>query len=102
MSESMRIQADRGPSLSTVEGTMMTAAVLASDPKSERFSGRVFDSGEGRWTINAAVNEAVPVPTPAAALLQRFSFRGGAEFQDRLLSATRCELGGHVEKAPES
>jgi 6-phosphogluconate dehydrogenase len=77
----------------------LTAAAFASDPKLERFSGRVSDSGEGRWTLDAAIDEAVPAHVLAAALFQRFSSRGEAEFQDRLLSAMRFEFGGHVEKA---
>ena len=77
----------------------LTAAALARDPKLDRFSGRVSDSGEGRWTLEAAVDEAVPAHVLAAALFERFSSRGEAEFQDRVLSAMRFEFGGHVEKA---
>src|SRR5712671_278134 len=80
----------------------LTAAALASDPRLERFTGRVSDSGEGRWTLDAAIDEAVPAHVLAAALFERFSSRGEAEFQDRLLSAMRYEFGGHVEKAPGS
>jgi len=76
----------------------LTAAALAHDPKLERFSGRVSDSGEGRWTLDAAIDEAVPAHVLAASLFERFSSRGEAEFQDRLLSAMRFEFGGHVEK----
>jgi len=76
----------------------LTAAALASDPQLERFSGRVSDSGEGRWTIDAAIDEAVPAHVLTAALLERFSSRGEAEFQDRILSAMRFEFGGHLEK----
>jgi 6-phosphogluconate dehydrogenase len=76
----------------------LTAAALASDPSLERFTGRVSDSGEGRWTLDAAIDEAVPAHVLAAALFERFSSRGGADFQDRLLSAMRYEFGGHVEK----
>lgn len=76
----------------------LTAAALAKDPRLERFSGRVSDSGEGRWTIDAAVDEAVPAHVLATALFERFSSRGEAEFQDRLLSAMRFEFGGHLEK----
>jgi 6-phosphogluconate dehydrogenase len=61
------------------------------------FSGRVSDSGEGRWTIDAAIDEAVPVPVLSAALYPRFSSRGEAEFQNRVLSAMRYEFGGHRE-----
>jgi 6-phosphogluconate dehydrogenase len=79
----------------------LTAAALASDPHLDRFSGRVSDSGEGRWTLDAAIDEAVPANVLAAALFERFSSRGEAEFQDRLLSAMRFEFGGHVEKAAD-
>jgi 6-phosphogluconate dehydrogenase len=78
----------------------LTAAAFASDPQLERFSGRVSDSGEGRWTLDAAIDEAVPAHVLAAALFERFASRGEAEFQDRLLSAMRFEFGGHHEKAP--
>ena len=78
----------------------LTAAAFASDPQLERFSGRVSDSGEGRWTLDAAIDEGVPAHVLASALFQRFSSRGEAEFQDRLLSAMRFEFGGHHEKAP--
>jgi 6-phosphogluconate dehydrogenase len=78
----------------------LTAAALASDPHLERFTGRVSDSGEGRWTLDAAVDEGVPAHVLAASLFERFSSRGEAEFQDRLLSAMRFEFGGHVEKKP--
>jgi 6-phosphogluconate dehydrogenase len=64
----------------------------------EGFSGRVSDSGEGRWTINAAVEEGVPVPVLSAALFQRFSSRGEAEFANKVLSAMRFQFGGHVER----
>jgi 6-phosphogluconate dehydrogenase len=76
----------------------LTAAALASDPTLERFSGRVSDSGEGRWTLAAAIDEDVPAHVLAAALFQRFASRGEAEFQDRLLSAMRLAFGGHLEK----
>src|SRR5262245_5020834 len=75
----------------------LTAASLIRDPALSEFSGRVSDSGEGRWTINAAIDEAVPVPVLSAALYQRFSSRGEADFQDRVLSAMRYEFGGHRE-----
>src|SRR5882724_5327584 len=78
----------------------LTAAALASDPHLERFTGRVSDSGEGRWTLDAAVDEGVPAHVLAASLFERFSSRGEAEFHDRLLSAMRFEFGGHVEKKP--
>jgi 6-phosphogluconate dehydrogenase len=76
----------------------LTASALVKDPKLAAFTGRVSDSGEGRWTIKAAIDEAVPVPVLSAALYQRFSSRGEADFQDRLLSAMRYEFGGHLEK----
>ena len=66
--------------------------------RSANFAGRVSDSGEGRWTIKAAIDEGVPAPVLTAALYARFSSRGEAEFQDKLLSAMRFEFGGHVEK----
>src|SRR5437667_120852 len=65
-------------------------------------TGRVSDSGEGRWTLDAAIDEAVPAHVLAAALLERFASRGEADFQDRLLSAMRFEFGGHVEKGPRT
>jgi 6-phosphogluconate dehydrogenase len=76
----------------------LTAAALASDPTLERFTGHVSDSGEGRWTLDAAIDEAVPAHVLAAALFERFASRGEAEFQDRLLSAMRYGFGGHIEK----
>jgi 6-phosphogluconate dehydrogenase len=75
----------------------LTASSLAKDPALSEFSGRVSDSGEGRWTISAAIDESVPVPVLSAALYQRFSSRGEAEFADRVLSAMRYEFGGHRE-----
>jgi 6-phosphogluconate dehydrogenase len=77
----------------------LTAAALADDPKLDSFTGRVSDSGEGRWTLDAAIDEAVPAHVLAAALFERFSSRGEAEFADRLLSAMRYEFGGHKEKS---
>jgi 6-phosphogluconate dehydrogenase len=77
----------------------LTAASLVNDPSLSQFAGRVSDSGEGRWTIKAAIDEAVPVPVLSTALYERFSSRGDAEFQDRLLSAMRYGFGGHLEKA---
>jgi 6-phosphogluconate dehydrogenase len=76
----------------------LTAASLAEDPALGKFAGRVSDSGEGRWTIKAAIDEAVPVPVLSTALYERFSSRGEADFQDRLLSALRFQFGGHREK----
>jgi len=77
----------------------LTAASLAQDPSLSQFAGRVSDSGEGRWTIKAAIDEAVPAPVLSAALYQRFASRGEADYQDRLLSAMRYGFGGHLEKA---
>jgi 6-phosphogluconate dehydrogenase len=76
----------------------LTAAALVKDPTLAEFSGRVSDSGEGRWTIKAAIDEAVPTPVLAAALYQRFSSRGEADFADKVLSAMRFAFGGHLEK----
>lgn len=76
----------------------LAATALARDPALDHFQGRVSDSGEGRWTIKAAVDAAVPVPVLSAALFSRFSSRGEAEFGNKLLSAMRFEFGGHVEK----
>jgi len=77
----------------------LTADALARDPALAKFTGRVSDSGEGRWTIKAAIDEGVPVPVLATALYERFSSRGNADFQDKLLSAMRYEFGGHLEKS---
>ncbi len=79
----------------------LTAAGLVKDPNLSQFSGRVSDSGEGRWTIKAAIDEAVPAPVLSAALYQRFSSRGEADYQDRLLSAMRYGFGGHLEKSAD-
>jgi 6-phosphogluconate dehydrogenase len=76
----------------------LTTAGLVKDPALSQFTGRVSDSGEGRWTIKAAVDEGVPAPVLSAALYQRFSSRGEADYQDRLLSAMRFGFGGHLEK----
>ncbi len=76
----------------------LSAAALAKDPALSGFGGRVSDSGEGRWTMKAAIDEAVPVPVLSTALFERFSSRGEADFGDKLLSAMRYEFGGHSEK----
>jgi 6-phosphogluconate dehydrogenase len=76
----------------------LTASALLKDPGLAGFAGRVSDSGEGRWTIKAAIDEAVPVPVLSAALYARFSSRGESDFSDKLLSAMRYEFGGHHEK----
>jgi 6-phosphogluconate dehydrogenase len=77
----------------------LTATALAGDPQLAKFAGRVSDSGEGRWTIKASIDEAVPSPVLTTALYERFSSRGEADFADKLLSAMRYEFGGHLEKA---
>ena len=76
----------------------LTANALVEDPTLAKFAGRVSDSGEGRWTIKAAIDEAVPVPVLSSALYQRFSSRGESDYQDKLLSAMRFQFGGHHEK----
>jgi 6-phosphogluconate dehydrogenase len=76
----------------------LTATALLKDSALSTFTGRVSDSGEGRWTIKAAIDEGVPVPVLTTALYERFSSRGEADFQDKLLSAMRFEFGGHLEK----
>jgi 6-phosphogluconate dehydrogenase len=76
----------------------LTAAALAADTQLAKFGGRVSDSGEGRWTIKAAIDEGVPVPVLTTALYERFSSRGEADYADRLLSAMRFGFGGHLEK----
>jgi 6-phosphogluconate dehydrogenase len=76
----------------------LTAAALAEDPALAGFSGRVADSGEGRWTIQAGIDEGVPTPVLTTALYERFSSRDNAAFQNKLLSAMRYQFGGHVEK----
>ena len=80
----------------------LTATALLQDPSLSKFAGRVSDSGEGRWTIMAAIDEAVPVPVLTAALYARFSSRGEADFQNQLLSAMRYQFGGHLEKRSRS
>src|SRR3989441_1320682 len=79
----------------------LTAAALLKDPALSKFEGRVSDSGEGRWTVKAAIDEAVPVPVLTSALFERFESRGQAGFADKLLSAMRYQFGGHVEKAAD-
>jgi len=79
----------------------LTASALVQDPGLSKFAGRVSDSGEGRWTIKAAIDEAVPTPVLTASLYERFSSRGEADYADKLLSAMRFGFGGHLEKAKE-
>jgi 6-phosphogluconate dehydrogenase len=76
----------------------LTASALTADPQLAKFAGRVSDSGEGRWTIKAAIDEGVPVPVLTTALYERFASRGEADYQDKLLSAMRFGFGGHLEK----
>jgi 6-phosphogluconate dehydrogenase len=76
----------------------LTAAALAKDPRLDNFGGRVSDSGEGRWTVMAAIDEGVPAPVLANALFSRFSSQGNTAFADKLLSAMRKEFGGHDER----
>jgi 6-phosphogluconate dehydrogenase len=76
----------------------LTATALTEDPGLSKFAGRVSDSGEGRWTINAAIDEGVPAPVLTAALYERFSSRGDADYENKLLSAMRYQFGGHLEK----
>jgi 6-phosphogluconate dehydrogenase len=76
----------------------LTAAALNEDPQLSKFSGRVSDSGEGRWTVKAAIDEGCPAPVLANALFSRFESRGEGDFADKLLSAMRYQFGGHVEK----
>jgi 6-phosphogluconate dehydrogenase len=78
----------------------LTAASLIQDPALSKFAGRVSDSGEGRWTIKAAIDEGVPAHVLSSALYERFSSRGDADFADKLLSAMRYQFGGHIEKPP--
>jgi 6-phosphogluconate dehydrogenase len=80
----------------------LSAAALIQDPAMAQFAGRVSDSGEGRWTIKAAIDEGIPVGVLSSALYERFSSRGDADFADKLLSAMRYEFGGHLEKRPGS
>lgn len=77
----------------------LTATAMVRDPQLDNFSGRVSDSGEGRWTLMAAIDEGVPVPVLSAAVYQRFSSRGAANFADKVLSAMRHSFGGHLEKS---
>jgi 6-phosphogluconate dehydrogenase len=76
----------------------LTSSALAEDSKLSKFSGRVSDSGEGRWTVKASIDEGVPTPVLTTALYERFSSRGDADFSNKLLSAMRYEFGGHLEK----
>jgi 6-phosphogluconate dehydrogenase len=79
----------------------LTARALTEHPDLKQFSGRVSDSGEGRWTASAAIESSTPAPVLTAALFQRFSSRGEDDFPNRLLSAMRFQFGGHLERPPE-
>ena len=79
----------------------LTAIALSQDPSLAKFAGRVSDSGEGRWTIKAAIDEAVPAPVLTSALYERFSSRGEADFANKILSAMRYQFGGHLEKSDD-
>ena len=79
----------------------LTASALDKNPDLAKFAGRVSDSGEGRWTLQAAIDEGVPAPVISSALFSRFSSRGMDDFADKLLSALRYEFGGHLEKTRE-
>ena len=79
----------------------LTAQALVIDPELASYGGHVADSGEGRWTIQAAIDEAVPVPVLSAALFERFTSRGNGDFANQILSAMRHQFGGHVEKTAE-
>ena len=76
----------------------LTASALVEDPELKQFAGRVSDSGEGRWTVKAAIDEGVPTPVLSTALYERFTSRGEADYQDKVLSAMRFGFGGHLEK----
>jgi 6-phosphogluconate dehydrogenase len=80
----------------------LTAIALLESPGLADYTGHVSDSGEGRWTIRAAIDESVPAPVLSAALYARFSSRGEADFSDKVLSALRFQFGGHHEKAADS
>jgi 6-phosphogluconate dehydrogenase len=80
----------------------LTATALADDPQLQHYAGRVSDSGEGRWTVQAAVDLGVPAPVITTALYDRFASRGRAEFGDRVLSAMRFAFGGHLERGVET
>ena len=78
----------------------LTAAALQESPDLSEFSGRVSDSGEGRWTVTAAIDEGVPAPVIATALFDRFISQGAADYTNKMLSAMRKQFGGHEEKQP--
>jgi 6-phosphogluconate dehydrogenase len=76
----------------------LTAAAFVQNPELSDFTGRISDSGEGRWTLKAAIDESVPAPILSTAIGERFASRGEADFADRIISAMRFEFGGHLEK----
>jgi 6-phosphogluconate dehydrogenase len=80
----------------------LTAAAFQLDPALSGFAGNVSDSGEGRWTVHAAIDEGVPVPVLSTALYERFSSRGRADVANKILSAMRTQFGGHAEKLAEA
>jgi 6-phosphogluconate dehydrogenase len=80
----------------------LTASALIKDPNLAKFEGKVSDSGEGRWTIKAAIDEAIPANVLTAALYERFSSRGEDDFAEKVLSALRFQFGGHQEKSADS
>ena len=80
----------------------LTAQALHQSPDLEQFSGRVSDSGEGRWTLSAAIDEGIPAPVISAALMSRFSSQGNQVYADKVLSAMRFGFGGHLEKGPST
>jgi 6-phosphogluconate dehydrogenase len=80
----------------------LTAEALLDDPELAQYGGHVSDSGEGRWTLHAAIDEGVPVPVLSAALFQRFSSRGRSDVADKILSAMRAGFGGHIERKESS
>jgi 6-phosphogluconate dehydrogenase len=82
----------------SVIGSWLLAAALRANPDLSNFSGRVSDSGEGRWTLQAAIDEGIPAPVISSALFTRLSSRGAEQFEDKVMSAMRHEFGGHVEK----
>ena len=94
-----RADASERVAVSLLTPTRETAIALIGDPALAKFAGQVSDSGEGRWTIKAAIDEGVPAHVLTAALYERFSSRGEANFADKLLSAMRYEFGGHLEKS---
>ena len=82
----------------SVIGSWLLAAALRANPDLSNFSGRVSDSGEGRWTLQAAIDPGIPAPVISSALFTRLSSRGAEQFEDKVMSAMRHEFGGHVEK----